>query len=528
MKPPSAPHGVATQVNAGASDPGAEARQQTLIFESISDAVIVMDPEGRITDWNPAATRMFGYEKAEMLGRTMDVVSAPERLPEQQREINAAFARESRWAGELPYVRKDGSRGITDVKVAVQRDSEGRALSILSVNRDVTERRLLEAQLQQAQKMEAVGRLAGGIAHDFNNMLTAVKGYVEFLLQDLDRSDPRRTDVLEIAKAADRAASLTRQLLAFSRKQVLQPRPLDLNEVVHGMEKMLGRVIGEDLHVVTRLDPQLRLVEADQSQIEQVIMNLAVNARDAMPDGGVLTIETRNVAVDRLDPMVGIEPGAYALLAITDTGTGMDAATRAQIFEPFFTTKPVGQGTGLGLSTVYGIVTQSGGHVSVSSAPRRGSTFEVYLPHVDGAHAAMPARPATDRFPQGSETVLLVDDDEGVRAVSGRILRQAGYTVLSSTDGLEAIRLIEESRGQVDLLVTDVVMPRLGGRDLVAHVREVHPDLRVLYVSGYTEEGVRRQGALDPESAFLEKPFTAERLTRKVREVLDMPRHARG
>ena len=501
-----------------------ELRQQAHIVETISDAVIVMDTDGIVGDWNPAAERSFGYTRAEMLGQPLHRVSGAENLPELERMLADAFKRDGRWAGELPFVRKDGVHGVADVIVAVQRDAQGRASSIISVSRDVTERKRLEAQLQQSQKMEAVGRLAGGIAHDFNNMLTAVKGYTEFLLEDLDQTDQRRTDVQEIAKAADRAASLTRQLLAFSRKQVLQPRPLDLNDVIEGMEKMLCRLIGEDVHVVTRLESDLHLVEADPSQVEQVIMNLAVNARDAMPTGGTLTIETRNVVIDRVEADWAIQPGPYALLVMTDTGHGMDASTQAQIFEPFFTTKPVGEGTGLGLSTVYGIVKQSEGHVSVYSEPGRGSTFKVYLPHVAESGQSPMLGPEMSRFPRGSETIVLVDDDEGVRAVARRILQRAGYTVLSAPDGVEAMRLISESGGRIDLLVTDVVMPGLGGRDLVAHVRDTYPDLRVLFVSGYTEEGVRRHGVLDVESAFLEKPFTAERLAQKVREVLDTPR----
>ena len=502
-------------------------RQQAHIIDTISDAVIVMDVEGRVTDWNPAATRIFGYTKEEMLGQPLHRLSSADDVMALQAQLADAFKREGRWAGELPYVRKDGGQGVADVIVAVQHNEQGRAISIISVSRDVTERRRLEAQLQQSQKMEAVGRLAGGIAHDFNNMLTAVKAYTEFLLEDLETDDARRTDVQEIAKAADRAASLTRQLLAFSRKQVLQPRPLDLNEVVEGMEKMLRRLIGEDLHIETRLESDLRLVEADPSQIEQVIMNLAVNSRDAMPHGGVLTIETHNVSLERVDAAWGIEPGSFSVLAITDTGTGMDAGTRAQIFEPFFTTKPLGKGTGLGLSTVYGIVKQSGGHISVYSEPGYGSTFKVYLPQLAQTEPAPVLGPAMSRLPRGDETILLVDDDEGVRAVSRRILQRAGYTVLSAPDGVEALRIIADAGSDVQLLVTDVVMPGLGGRELVMRVRETHPSLRVLFVSGYTEEGVRRHGVLDSESTFLEKPFTAERLAQKVREVLDTPRGPR-
>jgi two-component system, cell cycle sensor histidine kinase and response regulator CckA len=504
----------------------AELRQQAHIVDTISDAVIVMgiEGDGRVIDWNPAAERIFGYTKAEMLGKPLRIISAADNVAELERGLTEAFKHEGRWAGELPFVRKDGVHGVADVIVAVQRGANGRASSIISVSRDVTERKRLEAQLQQAQKMEAVGRLAGGIAHDFNNMLTAVKGYTEFLLEDIDQSDVRRTDVQEIAKAADRAASLTRQLLAFSRKQVLQPRPLDLNEVVDGMEKMLRRLIGEDVQIVTRLAPELRLVEADPSQIEQVVMNLAVNARDAMPDGGTLAIETTNETLERVEPDWAIQPGAYVLLAITDTGIGMDEQIRAQIFEPFFTTKPVGKGTGLGLSTVYGIIKQSGGHVSVVSEPGQGSTFKVYLPQIHPSESGPMLGPAMARLPRGSETILLVDDDEGVRAVARRILQRAGYTVLSAPDGVEAIRLMGEPGRNVHLLVTDVVMPGIGGRDLVRYVRDTCPDLRVLFVSGYTEEGIRRHGVLDTGSAFLEKPFTAERLAQKVREVLDTPR----
>jgi nitrogen-specific signal transduction histidine kinase len=389
---------------------------------------------------------------------------------------------------------------------------------------DLTERRQLEDQLRQAQKMEAVGRLAGGVAHDFNNVLTVVKSFSEFLLEDLDKLDPRRADVEEIAKAADRAAALTRKLLAFSRKQVMRPEPLDLNGVVAGMEKMLQRLLGEDMHIVTALEPQLMTVEADPSSIEQVILNLAVNARDAMPEGGILTITTRNEVLDRTDAAWGVRPGQYAALCVGDTGHGMDATTQARAFEPFFTTKPQGAGTGLGLAMVYGIVKQSGGHVIVRSKPGEGTTFTVYLPQLE---AEGPRAPAAEGEPGGAgrvgggETVLVVDDEEAVRSGTRRALERAGYAVIPATDGSDALRLLTEHHGTVDLVVTDVMMPGLGGRELVGRLKIVRPNLRVLFISGYTEEGVRKQGVLEPGAVYLEKPFTPEGLLRKVREALD-------
>jgi nitrogen-specific signal transduction histidine kinase len=392
---------------------------------------------------------------------------------------------------------------------------------------DLTERRRLEDQLRQSQKMEAVGRLAGGVAHDFNNVLTVVKSFSDFLLEDLDKLDPRRADVEEIAKAADRAAALTRKLLAFSRKQVMRPEPLDLNAVVTGMERMLERLIGEDVRVVTSLEPGLLAVEADPSSIEQAILNLAVNARDAMPDGGILTIRTKNETLEKADAAWAIRPGRYAMLSVSDTGHGMDVTTQARVFEPFFTTKPQGQGTGLGLAMVYGIVKQSGGHVWVESKPDEGTTFTVYLPQpsqVDaGAFRAGP-RAAGEPHPahaRGGETILLVDDEEAVRSSARRALERAGYDVIAASDGSDALRLFTEHDGGIHMVVTDVVMPGLSGRELVGRLRIMRPKLRVLFVSGYTEEGVRRQGVLEPGAAYLEKPFTPEKLLRKVREVLD-------
>jgi signal transduction histidine kinase/ActR/RegA family two-component response regulator len=396
-------------------------------------------------------------------------------------------------------------------------------------SRDVTERRTAEEalrasqqQLLQAQKMDAVGRLAGGVAHDFNNLLTAIRGNAELLLFDIPQGDPRRDDVEEIRKAADRAAALTRQLLAFSRRQVLQPRVLDLNGVVQDMERMLRRLIGEDVELVTRLAPGLAQVRADPGQVEQVVMNLAVNARDAMPAGGQLIVETSDVEPDdefrRTFPYV--VPGRYVMLCVSDTGQGMDPDTRERAFEPFFTTKPAGRGTGLGLSTVYGIVKQSGGYVWIESELGQGTRIRIYLPPVaapapaagPGAAASLPGR--------GEGTVLLAEDEVTVRRLAVRVLRRGGFHVLEACDGEEALAVAREYTGPLHLLVTDMVMPRLGGRGLAARLREARPGVPVVYVSGYAEEAVQRDGVLDPGARFLPKPFTAEQLLETVHAAL--------
>jgi CheY-like chemotaxis protein len=363
------------------------------------------------------------------------------------------------------------------------------------------------------------------VAHDFNNLLTVVTSYSGMLLAELPAGDPARGDVEEISRAADRAAALTRQLLAFSRQQVLEPRVLDLNAVVRDLEKMLGRVLREDVRLETALAPRLGRVYADPGQLEQVIVNLAVNARDAMPDGGALTIETADVELDedyaRLHPEV--TPGPYVMLAVSDTGLGMDAATQARVFEPFFTTKAVGQGTGLGLSTVYGILKQSGGHVAVYSEPGLGTTFKVYLPRVSASSAARPRRDSRPTLHRGSGTILLVEDEAPVRAAARRILERAGYTVLEAASGPEALRLCaEHSQGgaQVDLLLTDMVMPDMSGCELAARLRERHAAVAAVFMSGYTEDTVLRQGIVEAGAVFIQKPFTPQALTQKVAEVL--------
>jgi nitrogen-specific signal transduction histidine kinase/CheY-like chemotaxis protein len=388
---------------------------------------------------------------------------------------------------------------------------------------DLSESKRLEDQFRQAQKMEAVGRLAGGVAHDFNNLLTAIMGYSDLLLMRLDGPDPMRKNVEEIKKAGERAASLTRQLLAFSRRQVLQPQVMDLNTVVSGMEKLVRRLIGEDIDLRLRLQSPLGSVKADPGQIEQVILNLVINSRDAMPHGGKLTIETRSVVLQEeyiwKDP--GAKPGAYVVLEVRDTGTGMSTEVQSHLFEPFFTTKEKGKGTGLGLSTVYGIVKQSNGIISAYSEEGQGTIFKVYLPLVDVlvANATPPAEP--EKWVAGSETILLVEDEQAIRGLMQAVLRMKGYTVLEASDGQEALGMFKGNGDHIDLVITDVVMPRMSGRELASRIVADQPGTKVLYVSGYSEEAVLYQGNFQQGTAFLQKPFTPDSLTRKVREMLD-------
>jgi PAS domain S-box-containing protein len=478
---------------------------------------------GILAECNDAMARMYGFAAArDMIGTRL--ADLHDRTDAANRQQVLAFVRSGyRQTDSETHERDREAHPRVFLNNVVGFVEDGLLVRVWGSQRDVTEQRHLEEQFRQAQKMEAVGQLAGGIAHDFNNLLTAILGNTQLLLRDLPPGDASRSDVEEIRKASERAAALTRQLLAYSRRQLLQPEVLDLNVVVAEMDRMLRRLIGEHIALATALAPDLGRVRADPSQLEQVIVNLVVNARDAMPDGGRLTIETANVDLDETytEQHLGAAAGAYAMLAVTDTGTGMDASVRAHLFEPFFTTKEVGKGTGLGLATVYGIVKQSGGYISVYTEPGHGSSFKVYLPRtapLPPAAAPAASRPTATR---GSETILIVEDEAAVLALSRRALEKQGYTVLAAANPADALRLVERHGGAIHLLLTDVVMPGMSGRELAEQLAARRAGIRVLYMSGYPGDAIAQGGTLAPGSAFLSKPFAPDGLARKVRDVLD-------
>jgi PAS domain S-box-containing protein len=469
---------------------------------------------------------MLGVAPAEDIsGATI-----PDFFPEHERarvlgDIIPTILREGVWSGETVLQARNGREIPVLLSSLAHGATADSPLLLSAIARDLTEYKKLERQFQQAQKMEAVGRLAGGIAHDFNNLLTVITSYADLLLEDFSPEDARREDMKEIQKAAVSAAGLTRQLLAFSRQQVLEPRVLDVNDVVASADSLLKRLLGEDIDLVTMLAPEVGAVMADRGQLEQVIVNLAVNARDAMPDGGKLTIETTNAEMDeayaRTHPPA--QPGRFVMLAVSDTGVGMDEQTLGRIFEPFFTTKEVGKGTGLGLATVYGVVKQSGGFIWVYSEPGQGTTFKIYLPRVEQPAEAVAPPAAPGKSLQGTETVLLVEDADPIRAVARKVLDRLGYTVLEAPNGEVALQVATRHQGPIHLLLTDVIMPELGGRRLADQLIALRPEVKVLYTSGYTDDAVVRHGVLNSGIAYLQKPFTPDALARKLRDVLDAP-----
>jgi PAS domain S-box-containing protein len=499
-------------------------RMQRAILETAPDAVLVLAADGTIHQSNSATERLFGYSARQLAG-----VCVTDLLPGPA----------STGLGDVPWLLRGepGRRGIPTAVTARRKDGSSFpaefTVGIMQMDpapmyaafiHDLTERNRLEEQLRQAVKMEAIGRLAGGVAHDFNNQLTVINGYVDLLLASMSADDPAREYLGEIRRSGDHAAALTRQLLAFSRKQRLNPQVLNLNTVLGELVKMLRRLLGADIELVMDLEPGLRPIRADAGQIEQVLMNLAVNARDAMPAGGRLQIRTRNAEPDSAvaDQHPEMPAGPHVVLEVSDTGVGMTEEVRARVFEPFFTTKDVGKGTGLGLATVYAIVKASNGHIDIESTPGHGATFRIHLPRV--TDSALFERSAVDSFriPRGSETVLLVEDEAGVRSLAGVILRSCGYEVLEAADGQQALHLCQEHASTIHLLVSDVVMPRMNGPRLADDLRQMRPALRVLFVSGYTDEGTLPHGTQIP-GHFLQKPFTPASLAGKVRQVLDEP-----
>jgi PAS domain S-box-containing protein len=547
------------------------------IVESSDDAIVSKTLEGIVTSWNKGAERIYGYNAEEVIGQPISIIIPPQHADELPQILERVKRGERVQHYDTVRARKDGQNIHISLSASPIKNAAGQIMGASVIARDVTERQLakealqrahdelemrvnertadltravasLEAeiaerkqaeqalhetedQLRQSQKLEAIGQLAGGVAHDFNNLLTVIMGYGGLLLSRAKLNEGERDQMEEINKAAHRASALTRQLLAFSRKQVLQPEVLDLNSLVEGTGKMLRRLIGEDVEVITSLKPGVGKINADPGQIEQILMNLVVNARDAMPSGGKLTIETANVELTNTyaDMHIAVQEGSYVMLAVSDTGTGMDAETQKRIFEPFFTTKEVGQGTGLGLSTIYGIVKQSGGNIWVYSEVGKGTTFKIYLPlfHSDCKEQASANEQSEGREEPATETILLVEDDQALRKLAREILEERGYRVLVAQNGEDAVEISRAHAGPINLLLTDVVMPRMNGKQVAESMSPKRQEMKILYMSGYTNRAIVHHGVLESGTKLIEKPFTAEALTSKVRHVLSNSRDTR-
>ena len=500
-----------------------EARFRTLIAYN-SDMLMMLDRDNVVSFASDGWARTLGWAPEELVGLpALSHLIHPEDLPTAGEELGRCLASAGEpQRSELRMRHKDGSYRLVEC-VARNLFADPAVDALVANVRDITESRALQLQLAQAQKMEAIGRLAGGIAHDFNNMLSGILGFAGIVASELRSGDPLAADVAEIITAAERASSLTRQLLAFSRKQILTPRLLDLGVQLQTLEKMLRRLIGEDLEMEIAVTPRLGLVKVDPAQIEQIVLNLVINARDAVASGGKITLETANVELDAeyARQHIDVIAGAFVMLAVTDTGAGMERHVRERVFEPFFTTKGIGQGTGLGLATVFGIVKQSGGHIWLYSEPGRGTTFKIYFPRCFEAPEdddMMAPRGAPER---GTETILLVEDEPGVRAFAKRALQRAGYVVLEAENGGEALLIVEQHAGVIDLLLTDVVMPRMSGKALAQRLTALRPALRVLFMSGYTENAIVHQGVLDEGTDFISKPIALEVLLARVRGALE-------
>lgn len=499
----------------------AELRLQSAALNAAGNAILITDHDGRIEWVNEAFVKSTGYDSSEVIGKPAKTVLSGINGPESYESLRSTVLAGRVWRGEITNRRKDGSSYPEEVTITPVKNDRGEPTHFVAIKRDLSEVRRLEAQFLQSQKMETVGRLAGGIAHDFNNLLTVINGTADVAATDLSTGDPLRADLEAIHQAGERAAALTRQLLAFSRRQVLQPVDVNVADLLSNWRSMLQRLIGETIELAIVQHGEVGSVRVDPSQMEQVIMNLVVNAGDAMPDGGKLTIEIEDVEID--DDYAAshspVHPGPHVMLTVTDTGVGMDEATRTKLFEPFFTTKEPEKGTGLGLAMVYGTIAQSGGSISVESELGRGTTFRIYLPRIASVPSDSRAKHQSSLVP-GTETILLVEDEEALRRLAERILTTSGYTVLSAANASEAMELLERHEGSLHLIFTDVVLPTVSGRILAAEVARKHPGVKILYTSGYTDDVVLRHGVLDQTTHFLGKPYSPTALTRKIRDVL--------
>lgn len=491
-------------------------------IEQTQEQVVITDLSGTILYCNPAFEMVTGYSNAEVIGQNPRILKSGKHAAEFYQEMWSTLNSGRVWKGRVTNRKKDGSLYEDESTISPIRDSAGQVTGFVAVKRDIAERLQLERQFLQAQKLESVGRLAGGVAHDFNNLLTIINGYADFMAMSLRADDPLWSSANEIRKAGERAAILTKQLLAFSRKQIFEPKTLDLNATIRDFERMLERLIGENIKLTTRLDALLGQVLADPEQIHQVLMNLVVNARDAMPDGGDLTVSTLNVEVsdDRAAVHPKLKPGRYVMVTVTDTGTGMEEETKQHIFEPFFTTKGPEKGTGLGLSTVYGIVKQSGGWIDVSSDIGVGTSVKLYFPRIDGSSSEVQPEASRIRGAFGEETILIVEDQEYVRQYVKSILEAYCYRVLAAANGDEAVAVAHNYSGEIHLLLTDVVLPGINGKQVTERLKAMRPSLKVLFMSGYSSDVIAHRGVLDSGVAYIPKPFSPGGLTNKIREVL--------
>jgi len=492
------------------------------LLENTKDILFTLDLEGNVTFLNKSAEDVLGWSRSEARQINIKSLVAPEHLNLCSQMMQRIVNEEPLQHFEISMQRKDGRKVLLQVSARLIR-SNGRKEGVQGIARDVTERRHLENMVQQAQKLEAIGRLSGGLAHDFNNLFCVISGHTELMSERLESDHPAFRNLAQIKKAVDSASSLTRQLLAFSRKQVFHPRVLDLNGVVLETQKLMGRLVGGHIELFTSLNPQLRHVRVDPVQMEQVLLNLVLNARDAMATSGKLTIATSNVDLEEgaRSKRAIVPAGNYVVLSVTDNGCGMDEETQSRIFEPFYTTKELGKGTGLGLASVYGIVKQSGGFIWVYSEPGQGTTIKVYLPRVDNPATPLPFENSRPEARRGTETVLLVENAESLRTLAKELLKSSGYAVLDAENGKEALRIASAFAGTIHLLLTDVIMPGMGGKQLAQQVTSLRPATRVLFMSGYSNDGIVQSGILTSEAPLLEKPFTREILLRRVRQVLD-------